>query len=64
MPLLEEVYQYGDGLEVFYAQAIPSRAYSHFLLPVDQDVELATPPRAHLPACCHVSCHDDKGLNL
>ena len=34
---LEEVYHYGVGFEVTYAQAIPSP----LLLPVDQDVELS-----------------------
>lgn len=35
------------------------------LLPVDQDVELSAPsPAPCLPACCHVSCYDNNGLNL
>jgi hypothetical protein len=35
------------------------------LLPADPDRELsATSPVPYLPACHHVSCHDDNGLNL
>lgn len=36
-----------------------------FLLPSDQDGELSAPSLAPcLPACHHVSCHNDNGLNL
>jgi hypothetical protein len=35
-----------------------SAGYS-LLLPVDEDVELSAPPASCLPACCHVSHHDD-----
>ena len=35
------------------------------LLPMDQDVELlALYPVPRWPGYCHVSCHDDNGLNL
>ena len=38
---------------------------SPLLLPVDQDVELSTPPPAlRLPARCQASHHEDNGLNL
>ena len=38
---------------------------SLLLLPADQDVELSAPsPAPCLPACRHVSLHDDNGLNL
>jgi hypothetical protein len=38
---------------------------SCFLLPSDQDAELAaTSPMPHLPACYHVSHHDDNRLKL
>jgi hypothetical protein len=30
-------------------------------LPSDKDVELSA---ENLPACCHVSCHVDNGMNL
>ena len=33
-------------------------------LPSNQDAELSAPsPALFLPACCHVSHHDDNGLN-
>jgi hypothetical protein len=49
--------------EVSKAQARPS--VSLFLLPTDPDVELsATSPTSCVPACHHVSHHNDNGLNL
>jgi hypothetical protein len=40
-------------------------AHCLFLLPVDPEVELSAPsPAPRLPACNHVSCHDNNGLNL
>jgi hypothetical protein len=51
----------GSGLR---SSSPGSVAHSQFLLPVTPDVELsATSPAPCLPACCHVSCHDN-GLNL
>ena len=48
-----------------YAQAISSVKHSLLLLPVDQDVELLASSLAPcLPACRHVSCHEDNELNL
>ena len=42
------------GFEVSYAQPMPSDTV-HFMLPVDQDVELSSPsPAPCLHACCHV----------
>lgn len=34
------------------------------MLITDQDVELSLPPAPWLPAYCHVSHHDNKGLDL
>ena len=53
---------YGAGIEVSYAQAIPSVAHS--VLPADQDVGLLALPALCLPACSHASCNDNNGLNL
>ena len=39
--------------------------HSLLLLHTNQDTELLAPsPTPYLPAHCHASCHDDKGLNL
>lgn len=55
----------GADFEVVHAQAILSVTHSLLLLSMDQDVELSVPSVAScLPACHHVSCHDDNGLNL
>ena len=61
MALLEEVCHCRVGFEVSYTQVTPSDTV-HFLLPVDQDIELlAASPAPCLPAMSH---HDDNGLNL
>jgi hypothetical protein len=55
----------GVGFEVSYAQDMLSVAHSLSLLPVDQNVELFTPSLVScLPACYHVSHHDDNGLKV
>jgi hypothetical protein len=64
----------GVGFEVSsYAQAQPSGKETlaaclwetvSSWLPLDQEAELLAPPAPCLPACCHVSHHDDNGLNL
>jgi hypothetical protein len=42
-------------------QLYPEWHIAFLLLPVDQDIELSA---SCFPACYHVSCHDDKGLNF
>jgi hypothetical protein len=43
----------------------PGPFFTYFLLPADQDVELsANFPASCLAACCHISYHNDNGLNL
>ena len=60
---VEEVRDQGMDFEVSYAQATPSVAV--FLLPVDPDVGVSTPPSTPcLPAHHHTSHHDDKPLTL
>jgi hypothetical protein len=50
------------GFEATYAQAVPTVAYS-LLLPMEQIVELSARSLAPcMPACHHVSCHDDNGV--
>lgn len=34
------------------------------MLPVDQDIKHSAPPAPRLPACCHVSQHDENVGNL
>ena len=42
-----------------------SHVQAHSLLLLPMDVELSVPSLAPcLPACLHVSLHEDKGLNL
>ena len=49
--LLEKVCHCGGWLpSLIYAQVVPSVTHSFFLLPVDQDVELAAPQAPCLPA--------------
>ena len=52
---------WGQGFEVCLGYFQVSWSTSCCL----QDVKLsATNPALHLPACLHVSCHDDNGPNL
>ena len=52
-------------VEVSYVQAPPSVESSLLMLSSDQDVELsASSPAPCLPEPCHVSYHNDNGLNL
>lgn len=51
--------------EVWFSKAQASSSSFLILLPVDLDVELSAPsPAPRLPARCHASRHDDKGLNF
>ena len=66
MTLLKKKFTRGLGVEVFNVQARPSAAVTFCWLHVDH-VELSAPSLAScLPACHHVSCHDDNdnGRNL
>ena len=60
--LLEEVCHCGCGCWDSRVQAPPSKVICWW--PSDQVVELSASPAPHLPGCCHVSCHDNNGLNL
>jgi len=52
------------GLEVSYAQALPSVGHSLLRHTKDPDIELsATSPAPYPPVCHHTSCHDDNQLN-
>ena len=63
--LLEEVCHCEVGFEVSYAQTMPRVAHNCLRLPLDQDVKLLAPsPAPCLPVLCHISHHDDNGLNL
>lgn len=47
------------------SQARPSVTHCLFLLSGDPDVEVSAISLVpSLPACLHVSCHDDNGLNI
>jgi hypothetical protein len=59
--LLEEVCHCGGGLGDLSPSCL--KTVSSWL-PLDEDVELFTPPVPCLPRCCHASYLDDNGLNL
>lgn len=63
MVLLEKV-TLKDSFEVYCVRARLRVVLSLLFLPTDHTLELSDLLALRLTACCHVSCHDNKGLNL
>ena len=68
MALLEEVWPCWGNVSLWGWTLRPSLLLAAwkpvFCLPLEQDVELSTPPAPCLPRYCHALHHDDNELNL